>query len=355
MKVVAGMDPRMPLAQVPRHARRVEALGYDVLHVPETVHDSLAVALLALEHTDRIVVRTSVTLAFPRSPMVVAYAAWDLAQHSGGRFHLGLGTQVRQNIEGRFSVEWSDPVGRMGDYVDSLVAIFRSFQTGEPLRHEGPHYRFDRLQPYFTPARVEGVVAPPIWLGGVNGAMCRLAGEKAAGLVTHPTGSDPTHLRSVCLPSVEAGLEAAGRDRSGFELVVGPPWITARGPEGLAGAEAHQRRMLAFLFSTPAYARNLDRQGFTGLGERLRATIREGRWDDLERDLPVEVLDALVPRATWDELAEVVRERYGGLVDGVVVPPPADPGHDAEFAAALEAVRSVAPAARPGPPGGPAS
>ena len=91
MRVYAGMDPRLGLSDAIAHAQRVERLGYDGLHVAETVHDSLAVALLVAEHTERIVVRTSVALAFTRSPTLLAYAAWDIAKLSGGRFELGSG------------------------------------------------------------------------------------------------------------------------------------------------------------------------------------------------------------------------------------------------------------------------
>ena len=165
--VFAGMDPATPLRAVAPYARRVEAMGYDGLQVAETVHDGLALALLALEHTERIVLRTSVILAFVRSPMLVAYTAWDLAAMSNGRFHLGLGTQIKQNIEGRFSVPWREPIGRMREYVDALRSIFATFQTGAPLQFEGEHYRFTRMQPYFNPGPI-AVAAPTIWLGGVN-------------------------------------------------------------------------------------------------------------------------------------------------------------------------------------------
>src|SRR5215213_8093213 len=106
------MDPRMALGDVATYARRVEALGYDGLQVSETVHDALAVSLLVAEHTKRVTIRTSVALAFVRSPTLTAYAAWDLARFSGGRFQLGLGTQIRQNIEDRYGMPWSEPVAR---------------------------------------------------------------------------------------------------------------------------------------------------------------------------------------------------------------------------------------------------
>ena len=83
------MDPRLSLPDAIAHAERVERLGYDGLHVAETVHDALAVALLVAEHTERIVVRTSVALAFTRSPTLLAYAAWDISKLSGGPVRAG--------------------------------------------------------------------------------------------------------------------------------------------------------------------------------------------------------------------------------------------------------------------------
>ena len=108
-------------------AARAEAIGFDGLQIPETIHDSFIVAQLAAASTERLLIRTSVALAFPRSPMITAIAAWDVQDLAGGRFELGIGTQVRGNIEGRFAVPWSDPVGRIGDYVASLQAIFTAF------------------------------------------------------------------------------------------------------------------------------------------------------------------------------------------------------------------------------------
>src|SRR4051812_24331866 len=162
------MDPRMSLVEVPAYARRIEAMGFDGLHVAETVHDALAVSLLVAEHTERIIIRTSVALAFVRSPTLTAYASWDLAKVSGGRFQLGLGTQIRQNIEDRMGMPWSDPVPRMREYVAVLRELFRVFAEGGTPGVAGDVYRVTRLQPYFNPGPDPSVVPPPIWLGGVN-------------------------------------------------------------------------------------------------------------------------------------------------------------------------------------------
>src|ERR1700712_3908640 len=144
MKLYAGMEPRMPLTEVPAYARRVESLGYDGLQIAETIHDALAVALLAAEHTSRITIRTSVALAFVRSPTLTAYAAWDLARFSGGRFQLGLGTQIRQNIEDRYGMAWGDPLARLREYLGVLGELFTAFQDGGRPDFHGEHYSVTR-------------------------------------------------------------------------------------------------------------------------------------------------------------------------------------------------------------------
>ncbi len=343
MKVYAGMDPRCSLTEAIAHAQRVERLGYDGLHVAETVHDSMAVALLVAEHTERVTVRTSVTLAFTRSPTLLAYAAWDLSKLSGGRFQLGLGTQIRQNIEDRYGVPFGDdPIARLGDYVGAVRAAFASFASGAPPSYESPHYRVTRLQPYFNPGPDGETVAPPVYLGGVQRRACALAGAVADGFVSHPTNSNPRYLRETCLPALAEGARGAGRDLGsvGFETVVGTSVISASSAAGLEAERERQRRLLAFLYSTPAYAPTLRLYGWEDLGPRLRELIRRERWDDLGDVLSDEALDTLVPCGTFDELPRLLLERFAGLGQGILVAAPADPGDDDAFREVVAAVQA---------------
>jgi probable F420-dependent oxidoreductase len=153
-KVYATMDQRLPLSQVGAHARHAETLGYDGFAVPEAVHDGLLAAAIALQATTRLEVATSVLVAFPRSPMTVAHAAWDLPEMSNGRFGLGLGSQVKGNVVGRYSTAWSAPVPRMREYVRALRVIFDCWQNGTALHVDGEHYRFTRMQPFFNPGPI---------------------------------------------------------------------------------------------------------------------------------------------------------------------------------------------------------
>ncbi len=344
MKVYAGMDPRLSLPDVIAHAQRIERLGYDGLHVAETVHDAMAVALLAAEHTERITVRTSVALAFTRSPTLLAYAAWDIAKLSGGRFQLGLGTQIRQNIEDRYGVEFGeDPIGRLRDYVGAVRAAFDSFASGVAPCYESTHYRVTRLQPYFNPGPDPETAAPLVYLGGVQRRACALAGAVADGFVSHPTNSNPRYLEESCLPALAEGARSVGRDlrADGFETVIGTPVITGASEPAVDRERERQRRLLAFLYSTPAYATTLELYGWDDLGPRLRELIHRDRWDDLGGILSDEVLDTLVPSGTFDELPAVLRARFEGLGQGIVVSAPLDTGDDQAFAGVVAALQAA--------------
>jgi probable F420-dependent oxidoreductase len=338
-RVYATMDQRMPLSAVPAYARRAEALGYDGLAVPDSVHDALAASALALQATAVLEVATSVLVAFPRSPMSVAISAWDLQELSGGRFALGLGSQVRGNIVGRFSTPWSPPVPRMREYVDALRAIFACWQDDVPLHFEGEHYAFTRMQPFFKPDALDS--APPkIHLGGVGPNMVALAGEVSDGLMTHPTNTAPRYLREVIRPRLVAGAARRGRSADTLDLMVGP--LTITGPDAAAvDAERDRvRQLLTFLFSTPAYWPSLELFGWRERGERLHALTRESRWNELGGVVDDDMLDVFAPCGAYSEIARTLRDAYADLTDWITFPMPADPAHDRLAADVIAALRS---------------
>jgi probable F420-dependent oxidoreductase len=333
------MDQRMGLDAVEAHARRVEALGYDGLCVPDAVHDGLLLSHAALRVTTRLRAATSVLVVFPRSPMLVAIASWDLAAVSGGRFELGLGTQVRGNIERRYSTPWTAPVARMREYVRALRAIFASFQHGTPLAFEGEHYRFTRLQPFFNPGPIAHPEVP-ILLGAVGPKMSELAGEVADGLMTHPTNSSPRFLREAARPSLTAGAVREGRDAHQIELLAGGFIATGRDDATVASEREHARELLTFLYSTPAYWPTLDLFGWREVGERLHRLTREGKWGEMAGAVDDAMLDTLVPQAPYAEIPAVLKDWYGGLATRINFPVPADPADDALAARAVAELRA---------------
>ncbi|WP_010541297.1 TIGR03617 family F420-dependent LLM class oxidoreductase [Dietzia alimentaria] len=332
MKVYTSADAAIAPAAVAEFARRAESAGYDGLHISETVHDPFLLALLALQATDRLIVRTSVALAFVRSPLATAYTAWDLSTLSGGRFQLGLGTQVRQNIEERYGMPWSAPAARMGEYIRVLRTAFAAFRTGELTPFEGSHYRITRLQPYFNPGPDERTTVPPIYLGAVGPRMLEVAGAGADGLITHPTNADRGYLTEMCLPALTRGAAGAGGSLAGFEVVTGLQVITGETAADLAAAREERRRLFAFLYSTPAYRGALERHGFPDLQSELAVLVREGQWDRLPHVVTDEVLDEIVLTARYGDLADAIRDRIaplpGGMTTGVTLAMPDDPDFD---------------------------
>lgn len=346
MEIVASAPAQMGLAEIGPWSARMERIGFDSIHISETIHDPFGIAAMALAHTTTLTVRTSMVLAFPRSPMVTAYAAWDLAKYSGGRFHLGIASQVRGNIVGRFSAQWSEPVARLRDYIGSLRAIFGCFQNGGPLDYSGPVYRFTRLQPYFNPGPLEHP-EPPIWTGGVNPRMCALAGELADGFVCHPTNSHPRTLRTATVPAIAEGARLAGRDRLPAIIVNAQP-VMAEDPGALDLLRDKRRTELAFLYSTPAYRQQLDTFGLTGLGEVLSSMARRSAWDDLAHHLTDEVIDMIVPQGTYEQMPDILDQWYSGLCSGLTLPVPAGdvgPDHDTHLGTVVQRCKAIPAAA----------
>jgi len=339
MKLYASIDDvRMPLAAVPTFAQRAERLGCDGLVVPEAVYDAIPAATLALAATQRLRVATGVVVAFARSPMLLAQDAWALAQLSGGRFELGLGPQVKGNVEKRFGMPWSPPAARMHDYVGALRAVFAAWQHGKPLRHEGPSYTLTRMQPFFAPEKL-ACAEPPILLGAIGPRMIGVAGELADGVIAHPTNSTPAYLRDVVRPELAAGARKAGREPAALRVIANP--MTATGPDAAAVAAEREaaRDVLAFTYSTPAYWATLEHHGWADVGRALLERTRAGRWDGLRELVSDAMLDALVPTAPFGGIAALLRERYAGVADALTLRLPKDPAHDDAFAHVIAALR----------------
>ena len=338
-RVYATMDQRMKLSEVAAHARRAEAMGYDGLNVPDSVHDGLLVAGAALQATQTLRVATSVLVAFPRSPMTVAVAAWDLQEVSGGRFELGIGSQVRGNIVGRYSTPWSAPVPRMREYIQSLRAIFACWQHGEKLAFEGEYYVFTKMQPFFKPDPLERPDIP-IYMGGIGPMMVALAGEVSDGLMLHPTNTAPRYLREVVIPRLERGAGRGGRAGEALPLMVGPFSITGPDDEELAAQREHTRQLLTFLYSTPSYWPSLELFGWRERGEKLHELTRAGDWAAMEGIVDDEMLATFAPVGSYATIAETIREWYGELTDWITFPMPADPENDAAVARVIADLRA---------------
>jgi probable F420-dependent oxidoreductase len=300
----------VPLGDVPAWSRRCEEIGFGGLFATETNNDPFLPVALAAEHTRQVEVGTGIAIAFARSPMQVAYTAWDLQALARGRFVLGLGTQVRAHVERRFGATWSRPAERMREYVAALDAIWSAWLNGTRLNFRGDFYEHTLMPPAFhgTP---HPYGPPPVFLAGVRERMIETAGEAADGLLVHPFHTE-RYLRDVLVPALERGLARGQRRRGAVQVSLSLfVAITPQETEEI-------RRRIAFYASTPAYRKVLDALGWGDLFTELHELSRTGGWERMPQLVTDEVLDAVAVRgASADEVAEKALTRYGALVDRI--------------------------------------
>lgn len=280
---------------------------------------------------------TNVAIAMPRSPMHLAHTAWDLQLMTGGRFRLGLGSQIRPHIEKRYGATWSPPAARMREVVSAVRAILTAWQDGSRLDFRGEHTTHTLMPPTFVPGP-NPFGPPPILLGALGPLMTRTAAEVADGLLVMPFHSH-RHFHERTLPAVAEGLARAGRAVGDFAVF--PQAIVAMGrtEAELDAARAGVRGLLAFYGSTPAYLPVLEVEGWAGLQPELNRLSKTGDVAAMTALVDDTMLATLAVTGTPEECAAEIARRFGG------VPGAADrvccyfPGYDppAEQVAALVA------------------
>jgi probable F420-dependent oxidoreductase len=316
--------PPLPLSEVPEAARAAEAMGFAALWGSETIHDPFMPGALIAEHTRTLQYGTSVAIAFARSPGNLAYTAWDLAQASGGRFILGLGTQVKPHIVRRFGMPWPESaVGKLREQIGAVRALWDCWQNHTRLDYRGEYYKLTLMSPFFDPGPIEHPDIP-IYIAGVNTGLARLAGEIADGFVTHPFHS-PEYLRDVILPAIDEGAARSGRSRADLQIFTTAFVVTS--PE----EELFVRAQIAFYASTPSYRRVMALHGWGEIAEQLSALVRRGEWGEMAALIDDEMLAAFAVVAGEAELPGSLLERYRGLTDRLALYLPFKPGERDDF------------------------
>ena len=314
-------------SKVAAACRRAEACGFDGFAIPEITNDPILNAAIAANATERIHARTAIAVAFPRSPMVVAEQAWSIQTNSGGRFGLGLGTQVKAHNELRFSTPWKAPRSRMIEYVKSLRAIWRCWELGERLDFWGEHYRFALMTPEFTPPK-SNLPMVPVYLAAVRPKMIESAAGIADGLRLH-FFCTKKYLQEVTGPAIERGLAASGRRRSELEVCGGGFIMTGPDEEAVMKKRDWVRYRVAFYGSTKAYLPVMSLHGWDDLAQKLYQMSRNGQWKEMAAEVPDDVIDEFGVFATYDELPKAIEARFGGISDTVEFsfPEDTDPAH----------------------------
>jgi len=305
-----------PLAEMGALARDVEAAGFAGMLLTEGGRTAYPAAAVAATAAPSLALSTGVAVAFPRSPMITAQVAWEIHEATGGKFRLGLGTQVRTHVVRRYSAAFEPPGPRLRDYVRAVKACFAGF-AGEPLDHHGPYYELTFLNRQWSPGPLP-FPAPPVDVAAVNPWMLRMAGEVADGVHIHPIG-EPGYLRRTVLPNVAAGAAAAGRDVSGISLIVPVMCIVGDTDEEIARDREEMRAMLSFYGSTPNYAFVWDDAGFEGTTARVREKQKAGDVAGMTAQITDDHVAAFTTESTWDGLADALRSKYEGLASRLVL------------------------------------
>ena len=324
-------------ADAAAEAAQLAEAGVDGVFTFEGPHDGFVPLTLAAPAA-RVDLYTNVAIALPRNPMQLAYLANDLQLLSGGRFMLGLGSQIKPQIEKRFGAAFDPPVARMRELVLALRAIFIAWATGERLRFEGEFYRHTLMTPMFNPGPNPGG-PPPIWLGALGPKMTQMAAEVADGLLVMPFSTERFFTEHT-LPNLQAGLDRSGRRRAELSVISQAIVCVGRNETEYAAATSGVKALLSFYGSTPSYRPVLDAHGWGDLHLELNALSKQGRWGEMIGLIDDEVLTTIAVCGTPDEVAAKLHARFAGVADRVAFYMPFAAPTDlvAEAVAAVKAV-----------------
>jgi probable F420-dependent oxidoreductase len=308
-------DTPLDIWSVPELARLLEDVGYGGLVVEETKDDPFALLTLAAQATTQLRLGTAVTIAFPRSPTVMALNAWTLQKLSRGRFTLGLGTQVRGHMQRRYGVPWSPPGPWMREYIQAVRGVWECWQNGTSLNVHGEHYNLDLMVPLFDAGPIEHPEIP-IHLAAVNPNMCAVAGEVADGIRPHPVCT-PSYIREVMLPAVRRGAQRSNRSLDDFRVCMKPLVASARTEEELQPKIRDARARIAFYASTPGYRAAFEHLGLADLAAKAKNHSKAQRWEELPKLIDDDVLHQFVVVGTYDSIGERLLDRYADLVTDI--------------------------------------
>ena len=291
---------------IPTQARAAEAAGFDCITCGELAHDSMLTMALAATGTERIRLQTSVTIAFPRSPLVLAMQAWDIQHLSGGRFSLGLGSQVKGHNERRFGGTWTAPAPRMREYIQMMHAVWDSWQHGTTPEFLGKHYKFTLMTPNFNPGPL-ACERPRVGLAMVGPGMASVAGEVADVVMPHGGIMSDRYMRTTLLPRIRSGLIRSGRSWADVEIGASGYLILGDDDSEIEQQVEEMRRPLSFYGSTRTYHKVLALHGLEELGQKLHALSLQGKWEEMRNTVTPEAVLELAQTSTYDALPEFLR------------------------------------------------
>lgn len=301
------------LGSVARTIQEIEALGYDGVWTAEAGHDPFLPLAVAAPHSERVVLGTNIVVSFPRSPLVLAQTAWDLAQASRGRFILGLGTQVKGHNERRYSTPWTAPGPRLREQIQLIRHIWDVWQNGTRPGFAGKYYQFSLMTPFFSPGPIEWPNIP-IYIAGVNPYICKLAGELCDGFLMHPFHS-LKYFRETIRPQMEAGLAKAGRRWGDCQVTTTAFVIMGKDRDEIATMREAVRQQIAFYASTRAYLGVLEAHGWGDVSAQLNERVARGDWTGMAALITDEMLHEYALEGVYADVPDLLKKKYTGVLD----------------------------------------
>ena len=310
------MTTPQPLRTIGELAGRAEAAGFCGLLFTETGRTAYLNAAVASQAAPGLELSTGVAVAFPRSPFVTAASAWELQEATGGKFRLGLGTQVRTHVVRRYGAAFEHPGPRLRDYVLAVKACFAAFRTGT-LDHHGEFYDLDFISPQWSAGPIDAP-DPKVDIAAVNPWMLRMAGEVADGVHVHPLG-EPGYISRHVVPKVAQGAAKSGRSASNIAVIVPVMTIVGDSDEERDRERELVRASMSFYGSTPNYAFIWDEAGFEGTTARIREKQKAGDFKGMAAQITDEHIATFATESTWDGLAGALVSKYEGVATRVVL------------------------------------
>jgi probable F420-dependent oxidoreductase len=341
VKVDISLAMTGPEDAAPR-AAELAALGTDGLFSFEGAHDVFFPLVLATTTAD-VDLMSNVAMAFPRSPLHLAYAGHDLQLLAKGRFRLGLGSQIRPHIQKRYGSTWEKPVDQMREWVLALKMIFDHFAGDGPFDFQGRWTTHTLMTPNFNPGP-NPYGPPPVLVGALGPRMCEMAAEVADGVLVMPFNSG-RHFAERTLPAIDRGLARAGRSRDDLEIVVEVICAVGRTAEEIAAAASAVRFLVAFYGSTPSYRPVLDVEGRGELQLELNARSKQGDWAGMAGLIDEDVLRTIAVVGTPEEVEAEIGRRFGAVADRACLYFPGYPISDELIAETVAAVQAIGPRA----------
>jgi len=297
-------------------ARKAQDAGFAGMLFTETSQTPWMQIAMAAVAAPEMHFTTGIAVAFPRSPMMSAAMAYELADNTDGRFRLGLGSQVKAHIERRYSAEFDRPAARLRDYVSAVKACWRAFNREERLDHQGEFYSMSLLPRDWSPKPHDHEMKVDI--SAVGPLMTKVAGEVADGVHVHPLHSMP-YLANRLLPKLAEGAANEGRNVDDIDLIIPVFACVGDTPEERKPYLDRAKRQIAFYGSTPNYAFQFEDLGYQGTTARIREQMKAGELDTIGDLITDEMLETYALVASWDDMADRLVERYQGSAARIVM------------------------------------